>query len=35
MQNTNLQKYFPMLKNREEIQKTIDEREELTAIFNV
>jgi len=29
----NLQKYFPMLKNREEIQKTIDERENLSAVF--
>jgi len=33
MQKTKLQEYFPMLKSREEIQKTIDERESLTGIF--
>ena len=33
MQKTKLQEYFPMLKSREEIQKTIDERENLTGIF--
>ena len=33
MQKTKLQEYFPMLKCREEIQKTIDERESLAGIF--
>lgn len=33
MQKTKLQEYFPMLKSREEIQKTIDERENLSRIF--
>ena len=33
MQKTKLQEYFPMLKSREEIQKTIDERESLAGIF--
>ena len=33
MQKTKLQEYFPMLKTREEIRKTIDERESLAGIF--
>jgi len=33
MQKTKLQEYFPMLKSREEIQKTIDEREHLSKVF--
>ena len=33
MQETKLQKYFPTLKSREEILKTIDERENLTRMF--
>ena len=33
MQKTKLQEYFPMLKCREEIQRTIDERENLAGIF--
>ncbi|MBQ8815451.1 MAG: PD-(D/E)XK nuclease family transposase [Lachnospiraceae bacterium] len=33
MQKTKLQVYFPMLKTREEIRKTIDERESLAGMF--